>query len=75
MTNQQPNIIRNESIEKLKRRSMQFAVDVAIQVTKIPKSALSSAFGNQLLPSSSSSGANYRAACRAKSQADFINKR
>lgn len=28
----------------------------------------------QLIRSSSSVGANYRAACRAKSEADFINK-
>ena len=32
------------------------------------------AFCNQLIRCSSSVGANYRAACRAKSDADFINK-
>jgi len=53
---------------------MQFAINVAVLVTKLPKSAVSYAYGNQLIRSSSSSGANYRAACRAKSQADFINK-
>ncbi len=31
-------------------------------------------YSNQLIRSSSSPGANYRAACRAKSTADFINK-
>jgi four helix bundle protein len=32
------------------------------------------AYSKQLIRSSSSVGANYRAACRAKSLADFINK-
>ena len=32
------------------------------------------AYCNQLIRCSSSVGANYRAACRAKSDADFINK-
>ena len=53
---------------------MQFAINVAILTTKLPKSAVNAPYGNQLIRSSSSSGANYRAACRAKSQADFINK-
>lgn len=74
MTNQLPNNSKTDSIEKLKKRFMQFAINVAILVTKLPKSAVTPAYGNQLIRSSSSSGANYRAACRAKSKADFINK-
>lgn len=41
---------------------------------KIPKSREYNAYVNQLLKSSSSVGANYRASQRAKSTADFINK-
>lgn len=40
----------------------------------MPKSLSSSIFSRQLLRCASSVGANYRAACRAKSDADFINK-
>ncbi|GAL67109.1 four helix bundle protein [Jejuia pallidilutea] len=41
---------------------------------KVPKSREYNAFVNQLIRSSSSVGANYRASQRAKSTADFINK-
>ncbi|UAM99421.1 four helix bundle protein [Polaribacter litorisediminis] len=40
---------------------------------KVPKSREYNAFVNQLIRSSSSVGANYRASQRAKSTADFIN--
>ncbi|MGB6269398.1 MAG: four helix bundle protein, partial [Olleya sp.] len=42
--------------------------------TKFPVSREYNAYCNQLIRCSSSVGANYRAACRAKSDADFINK-
>src|SRR5438552_17229999 len=40
----------------------------------LPKNGVSSVLGRQLLRSGTSVGANYRAACRAKSRADFISK-
>ena len=40
----------------------------------LPKTMVNSVFARQLLRCASSVGANYRAACRAKSNADFINK-
>lgn len=40
----------------------------------LPVSILNRNYSNQLVRCSSSVGANYRAACRAKSSADFINK-
>src|SRR5690606_13415574 len=42
--------------------------------TKFPVSREYNAYCNQLIRCSSSVGANYRAACRAKSDADFLNK-
>ncbi|MEM6515272.1 MAG: four helix bundle protein [Bacteroidota bacterium] len=60
--------------EELKRRTKKFAVDNWFLCAKFPISREFSAYCNQLIRCSSSVGANYRAACRAKSTADFINK-
>jgi four helix bundle protein len=43
-------------------------------VQALPRTAEAQAIGNQLLRSGTSVGANSRAACRAKSTADHINK-
>lgn len=58
----------------LKARTKKFAIDCWFLCTKIPKSREYDAWVRQLLKSSSSVGANYRASQRAKSTADFINK-
>jgi four helix bundle protein len=60
--------------EDMKRRTKQFAIDVAHVVLELPKNDLNRNYSNQLIRSSSSVGANYRAVRRAKSKADFINK-
>jgi four helix bundle protein len=59
--------------EILKRTKI-FAIDCWRFCEKIPNSREYNAFVNQLIRSSSSVGANYRASQRAKSTADFINK-
>jgi four helix bundle protein len=43
-------------------------------VESLPKGRTTDVIGKQLLRSGTSVGANYRAACRAKSTADFIAK-
>ncbi|WP_445735140.1 four helix bundle protein [Mariniflexile sp.] len=60
--------------EVLKNRTKRFASDCWRLCAKFPVSREYNAFCNQLIRCSSSVGANYRAACRAKSDADFINK-
>lgn len=55
-------------------RTKVFALDCWKFCFKIPKSREYNAYVNQLIRSSSSVGANYRASQRAKSTADFINK-
>ena len=55
-------------------RTKAFAIDCWRFCEKVPKSREYNAFVNQLIRSSSSVGANYRASQRAKSTADFINK-
>lgn len=62
--------MKNELIERTK----QFALNSWCFCFKVPKSREDNAFVNQLIRSSSSVGANYRASQRAKSTADFINK-
>jgi four helix bundle protein len=58
----------------LKDRTQQFALDIIALVDSLPKRRVADVIGNQLVRSGTSVGANYRAACRAKSPADFISK-
>ncbi len=60
--------------EALKRRTKQFALRVIRLTESLPKGRTAEVIGRQLLRSGTSVGANYRAACRAKSTADFISK-
>jgi four helix bundle protein len=60
--------------EELKSRFRKFSIDVARLIQVIPKNTINTPYCNQLIRCSSSSGANYYAACRGKSPADFINK-
>jgi four helix bundle protein len=58
----------------LKQRTQVFAVRVINLIDRLPNSRAAIAIANQLVRSGTSVGANYRAACRAKSRADFISK-
>ena len=65
--------------DELRNRTKSFALNVARFVQTLPSShgsdrTAASVLGHQLLRSGASVGANYRAACRAKSRADFISK-
>jgi four helix bundle protein len=60
--------------EEMKLRTKSFALRVIKAVNLLPRGKASDVIGRQLLKSGTSVGANYRAACRAKSTADFINK-
>ena len=60
--------------EEVKRRTKQFALRVIRLVESLPRGRTADVIGNQLLHSGTSVGANYREACRAKSNADFISK-
>ena len=61
-------------MQNLKQRTKQFNLDCIEFCSKIPKSREYDSLVRQLIRSSSSVGANYRAANRAKSDRDFINK-
>lgn len=58
--------------EDLKKRTKSFAIDIWRLCQSLPLEFVD--YKRQLVRCSSSVGANYRAACRAKSTKDFINK-
>lgn len=60
--------------ENLKQRTKRFALDVIKLTENLPKDQRCRILAGQLLRCGTSVGANYRAACRAKSTADFISK-
>jgi four helix bundle protein len=60
--------------EEMKRRTKRFALRIVRLVEALPRGRTADVLGRQLLRSGTSVGANYRAACRAKSTADFISK-
>ena len=60
--------------DELKRRTKVFSLRVIRLVEAMPNTPTARVIGNQLLRAGTSVGANYRAACRARSQADFISK-
>ncbi len=57
-----------------KTRTKKLAVTIIKEVGNLPRSLAADVIGKQLIRSGTSIGANYRAACRAKSTADMINK-
>jgi four helix bundle protein len=59
---------------ELAKRTKQLSIDTAKMIAQLPYNVINKAYCNQLIRCSSSVGANYRAALRAKSTADFINK-
>jgi len=60
--------------ETFKSRTKKLAVAIIKEVNTLPRSVVADVIGKQLVRSGTSIGANYRAACRAKSTADMINK-
>ena len=64
--------MRNQS--DLKKRTKAFALRILKLVDALPKTTASRALASQIVRSGTSVAANYRAACRARSTADFIAK-
>ncbi len=60
--------------QDLKKRTQVFSINCIQMCKNIPKSRELDSLVRQLIRSSSSVGANYRAANRAKSDRDFIHK-
>jgi four helix bundle protein len=60
--------------KELKARTKEVAIAVAKLCEKLASTKINNTYVGQILRSSASMGANYRAACRAKSTRDFIYK-
>ncbi len=58
----------------LKERTKQFALRILRLYQALPRREESRVLGKQLLRSGTSVGANYRAACRGRSRAEFVAK-
>jgi four helix bundle protein len=63
-----------EKTTELRKRTMQFALRAVRLFRSLPSSAEARVVGQQLLRSGTCVAANYRAVCKARSQADFIAK-
>jgi four helix bundle protein len=61
-------------IESLKNRYKNWAISVVLLTRKLPNEHEFKAVRNQIVRSAPATAANYRAACRGKSNPDFINK-
>ena len=59
---------------ELKQRTKTFALRVMKLTDHLPKNSKGRVLGGQLLRSGTSVAANYRAACRARSTAEFVSK-
>jgi four helix bundle protein len=60
--------------DELRARTRAFSLRVIKLIQSLPKNMISEVLGKQVLRSATSVGANYRAACRAQSEAMFIAK-
>jgi four helix bundle protein len=65
---------RVERARELQDRTKQFALRIISAFTRLPKTDEARVIGRQFLRSGTSVAANYRAACRSRSAADFISK-
>jgi four helix bundle protein len=68
------NFEKNAFAEQFRNRTKKFVVDNIKFYRSLPKTEEAKIIGKQLLRSSSSVGANYRAACRAVHRLSFILK-
>lgn len=68
------NNLKADFVTKFRERTKRFVVDAIELYRSLPKTEEARIIGKQLLRSASSVGANYRAACRARSQAEFHSK-
>lgn len=63
-----------EKKQELKKRLKEYALRIIRLYEALPKTGAVHVITHQLLRSGTSPGAQYREACRAKSDADFISK-
>jgi len=62
----------SDKAEQLRARTKTFALRIIRLFRSLPRSGEAQVIGKQLLRSGTSVGANYRAACRSRSRAEFV---
>ncbi len=62
--------MKNDLLDRTKK----FALRIIKLVKSLPNDVVSQTIGRQLIRSGTSIAANYRAACRARSKAEFVSK-
>jgi four helix bundle protein len=73
--NRDPFVILDAmNTNELKLRTKQFALRVMAMTDALPNNSKGRVLGDQILRSSTSVASGYRAACRARSRADWIDK-
>ncbi len=65
---------KEEFIKRMKAKTKRFAIDVIHFCDTLPKTQACRTISFQLIKSATSTGANYRAACRGRSKAEFHSK-
>lgn len=60
--------------DELKRRTKTFALRVMTMTDSLPRNAKGRVLGNQILRSGTAVASGFRAACRARSRADWVDK-
>ncbi len=64
----------DEKAEAFRERTRSFGLSIVKMVGELPRTQAGRIMGGQLLRSGMSVGANYRAACRARTRAEFLSK-
>ncbi|MEP2026311.1 MAG: four helix bundle protein [Reichenbachiella sp.] len=67
-------MVKSEFVQKFKARTKKLAIEIIWLYDRIKKTDSSIVAGRQLIRSITSVAANYRAACIARSQAEFFSK-
>ncbi|SFH21716.1 four helix bundle protein [Pontibacter chinhatensis] len=65
---------KQQFVERFRQRTKQLALDVILFSKDLPKTEEATIMKRQLLRSATSVAANYRAACRSRSSAEFHSK-
>lgn len=65
---------KEKFITELKSRTKKFAVDIILFCDHLKQTKAASVITYQIIKSATSVGANYRAACRGRSKAEFYSK-
>ena len=65
---------KQKFVESMKFRTTKFAIDVILFCDSLKQKKASSVITYQLIKSATSTAANYRAVCRARSKKEFFSK-